>query len=103
MSSSWTSLSLQANQPNILDGANEIKMTIYLWTLTNLMLASWLHFQKKIIKGVTATESIYSSEHFKNFQLKFINYNDCDTYIFIDNAPIHAAKKIVELCAKANL
>ena len=60
-------------------------------------------FSIKEIIGVTATESTYSSKHFKNFLLKLINYNDCDTYIFMDNAPIHAAKKIVELCAKANL
>ena len=38
----------------------------------------------KEIKGVTATESTNSSEHFKNFLLKLINYNDCDnTYLWI--------------------
>ena len=60
-------------------------------------------FSRKEMKRVTATESTYSTEHFKNFLLKLINYNDWDTYIFMDNVPIHAVKKIVVLCAKANL
>ena len=59
-------------------------------------------FSRKEMKRVTA-ESTYSTEHFKNFLLKLINYNDWDTYIFMDNVSIHAVKKIVELCAKANL
>ena len=30
MPSSWTNLSLQANQQNILDGTNKIEMAVYL-------------------------------------------------------------------------
>ena len=41
----------------------------------SLMIA----FSRKEIKGVTATESTYSSEHFKIFLLNLINYNECDT------------------------
>ena len=62
-----------------------------------------IEFSRKEIKGITSTESIYSSEHFENFLLKMINFNDSDTNIFMDSAPIHFAKKIVELCEKANL
>ena len=60
-------------------------------------------FSRKEIKKVTATESTYPTEHFENFLLKLINYNDWDSYIFMDNVSIHAVKKIVVLCAKANL
>ena len=62
-----------------------------------------LAFSKDEIKAVTATKSTYTSEHFKWFLLKLIENNSEDTFIFMNNAPIHNASSIIELCKNSNL
>ena len=59
-------------------------------------------FSKDEIRAVTATKSTYTSEHFKWFLLKLIENNSEDTFIFMDNAPIHKASSIIELCKNSN-
>ena len=66
-------------------------------------LGFMIAFSKEGIKAITATKTIYTSEHFKYFLLKLIEDNSSDIFFFMDNAPIHKASLIAELCKSTNL